>query len=276
MTKFFNKTKWIFRKVIPIFIFRRFWDDYGLATLTFEGGFPSWAAAQSHASGYDSGEIFQRVRDAALKVWRGEAIFERDAVCFYHEEYRWEVLACLALGAAQCAGRLSVLDFGGALGSFYFQHRKFLLELKEVHWGVVEQKHLVECGRNEFEDGLLRFYSSIDECVKNVPVNVIFLSSVLQYLENPYDVLAKLGEQNANYIIVDRTPFIESEIDKIVIHRVPQSIFPATLPMRIFSEKVFDGEMNQLGYTRLTNFPCAEGIIGEIKFNGFLYKRNKS
>lgn len=245
-------------------------------TLSFEGDFATWAEANGYCSGYDADEIFQRVRDSALKVKRGEAVFERDSVCFYHEEYRWEVLACLALGAAQCDGRLSVLDFGGALGSFYSQHKKFLQELKEIHWGVVEQKHLVECGRNEFEDGSLRFYLTIDECVKNVPVNVIFLSSVLQYLENPYDVLTKLGEQNANYIIVDRTPFIGAELDKIVIHRVPGKIFPATLPMRIFSETVFESEMNQIGYTRLTNFPCAEGMIGEIKFNGFLYKRNKS
>lgn len=244
--------------------------------ICFEGDFATWEEASAHCSGYDADEIFQRVRDAALKVKRGEAVFERDSVCFYHEEYRWEVLACLMLGASESGGRLNVLDFGGALGGFYFQHKKLFFGLREQHWGVVEQKHLVECGRNEFEDGRLRFYSSVDECAVEMPVNLILLSGVLPYLENPYDVLAKLSEQNADYIIVDRTPFIDSEKDRLVIHKVHKSIFPATLPMRIFSEKNFDGAMNRLGYFRAANFPCAEGDIGEIRFSGILYKRNRS
>lgn len=245
-------------------------------SLCFDGDFATWEEANAYCTGYDADEIFKHVRDAALKVKRGEAVFERDSVCFYHEEYRWEVLACLMLGAAKNCGRLNVLDFGGALGSFYIQHKRFFSSLPEHHWGVVEQKHIVECGRNELEEEYLKFYSSVDECVADMSVNLILLSSVLPYLEKPYDLLVKLGELKADYIVVDRMPFIDADKDRVVIHRVQQSIFPATLPMTIFSEKYFDEAMNTFGYLREADFSCSEGTVGEIRFSGVLYKKNKS
>src|SRR5690348_7188183 len=100
--------------------------------VVFEGDYASWADAKRASTGYDSAKIFERVRDAALKVKQGEAAFERDSVCFYEEEYRWPSLACLLAIAAERQGHLRVLDLGGSLGSYYYQHRKLLSLLKPV------------------------------------------------------------------------------------------------------------------------------------------------
>ena len=100
---------------------RRFLGSDGV---TFRGDFASWHEAEQVAKGYGAPEILERVREAALKVKRGEAVFERDGVCFYEEEFRWPALACLLRIAAENGGELSVIDFGGSLGSFYFQHKK--------------------------------------------------------------------------------------------------------------------------------------------------------
>lgn len=240
-----------------------------------KGNYASWDSARLHSSGYDADEIFRRVREAALKVKQGEAVSERDGVCFFAEKYNWEVLACLMLSAAENEGELNVLDFGGALGSFYFQHKKFFSGLRAQRWGVVEQKHFVECGRAEFENENLKFYFSVTECVEEMPVDLILLSSVLQYIEKPYELLAELGNNDAKYIVVTRTPFVELKMDKIVIQQVPKSIFPAKLPMWIFSEENFERAMNKLGYRRLACFPCAEGSIGSIKFSGIIYRRDE-
>lgn len=252
----------------------RWWHHICGRRSRYEGDFGTWAEVGSQCTGYSSDEIFQRVREASLKVKRGEALFERDSICFTHEEYRWEVLACLMLGAAKRGGALNVLDFGGALGSFYAQHKRLFSGLGEQRWGIVEQKHYVECGRREFETDQLKFFFSVDECSESMPVNVILLSSVLQYLERPYDHLTKLAEQNADYIIIDRTPFIDGVEDRVVIQRVPKFIYPASYPMWTFSAKHFERTMNGLGYYREAHFPSPEGRIGKIDFLGMLFRRD--
>lgn len=241
----------------------------------YEGNYASWQEALAHSTGYDSALILEKVLEATLKVKCGEAAFERDSVLFDEIEYAWPVLAGLMWVAARNGGRLNVLDFGGALGSSYFQNRKFLLALPEVHWNVVEQAHYVDAGRAHIQDEQLRFYKTIEECITENQPNVILLSSVLQYLERPYDLLDKLGNLNVKHIIVDRTPFVDGEEDILVIQRVPKWIFPATLPAWLFSEESFDCAMNRSGYVRVASIPCEDGGGERFKLRGFLYRRGE-
>jgi putative methyltransferase (TIGR04325 family) len=192
--------------------------------IRFEGDFSSWEAAKSRCTGYDAGDILSKVLAATLMVKRGEAAFERDSVLFHANEYSWPLLSGLLWSAARNEGRLNVLDFGGSLGSSYFQHRRFLDKLPEVRWNVVEQPHYVESGRTHIQDAVLRFYASIEQCLADNKPNVILLSSVLQYLQAPVDILAELPEVGASGLIIDRTPFSFLEKDKLVIQRVPAAI----------------------------------------------------
>lgn len=203
--------------------------------ISFSGDYPTWAVANAHATGYDADVILARVRDATLKVKRGEAAFERDSVLFDHAEYVWPVLAGLMAAAARSQGRLSVLDFGGALGSTYFQHRFFLDGLAEVRWSVVEQPHYVACGAAEVADNLLRFYPDISSCLAEQSPNVILLSGVLQYLPEPIAVLEALGRIGASTILIGRTPFSELDTHRLLIQHVPASIYEASYPMWVFS-----------------------------------------
>ena len=91
-------------------------------------------------------------------VKRGEAVFERDSVIFDKVQYAWPVTAGLMWVAARNGGRLSVLDFGGSLGSSYFQNREFLAYLPNVRWSVIEQAHFVKAGRKHIQDERLVFY----------------------------------------------------------------------------------------------------------------------
>lgn len=240
--------------------------------ISFTGNYASWAEALLHASGYDTDAIFQRVREAALKVKRGEAIFERDSVCFYQEDYRWSALACLLSIAAERDGKLNVLDFGGALGSFYFQHKKFFNRLKSIRWCVIEQAHFVECGKTEFQNEELRFYSNIDECLANEKVDVIFLSGVLQYLETPESMLIELSKSKADYILIDRTPFIESPNGRLTVQSVPESIYKASYPAWFFSHNQFDELINKIGYRIVEEFD-GDDDVGIGKFKGYLLER---
>jgi len=238
----------------------------------FVGNYSNWEDAELKASGYDAKAIFERVRDAGIKVKQGGALYERDSVCFYEESYRWPVLTCLLSIAAQNNGRLSVLDFGGSLGSFYFQHIKFLNKLKSVIWSVVEQAHFVDCGRHEFQSDRLKFYMSCNECADVEAVNVVLLSSVLQYLKSPRTILNEISKVKAKYIIIDRTPFINSLHNRLTVQKVPSSIYKASYPAWFFSYKVFDKMTEEIGYKIAHEFDCDDDVgIGEFK--GYLLEK---
>ncbi len=180
-----------------------------------------------------------KVLEATLKVKCGEAAYERDSVLFDEIEYSWPVLSGLMWVAARNGGRLNVLDFGGALGSSYFQNRKFLQSLPDVRWNVVEQPHYVDAGRKNIQDDQLRFYLTIEECLSETHPNVVLLSSVLQYLKTPFDIILRLSDADANYLIINRTPFSGQAEDKVLVQRVPESIYPASYPMHVFSQPEF-------------------------------------
>jgi putative methyltransferase (TIGR04325 family) len=236
----------------------------------FEGTYRSWANAQRASAGYDTAAIFQRVRNAALKVKRGDAVFERDSVCFYKEEYRWRSLACLLATAAGRHDHLRVLDLGGSLGSYYYQHRKFLAMLKKVRWSVVEQQHFVACGREEFQDECLRFHESVGDCLSEGPVDIALLSSVLQYLERPYAMLAMLANAEVPYLLVDRTAFIEGTEDRLAVQRVPN--FNDSYPAWFFSRQKFRQFIGEAGYRPVTDFQ-SDVDLGFGNYEGIFLKR---
>ncbi|MDV3001980.1 MAG: hypothetical protein N5P05_003586 [Chroococcopsis gigantea SAG 12.99] len=82
------------------------------------------------AEGYDKDIILETVKNSLLQVKEGQAIYERDSVLFDKIEYSFPVLTMLLKVALENDSKLSVLDFGGSLGSHYFQYRNFYLMSK--------------------------------------------------------------------------------------------------------------------------------------------------
>ena len=205
----------------------------------FTGSFPTWAAAQNASRGYAAPEILESMLAAALRVKRGQAACERDTVCLPDIEYSWPLMAGLMWAAAQSAGELRVLDFGGALGTTYFQSRRFLAGLRHLSWGVVEQPHVVQAGREQLADGTLRFYPDIDACCREIHPNVVVFASVLQYLEHPYAVLEQCFARQVPFLLIDRTPFADSAADRICVQRVPPVIYNGSYPAWVFSRSRF-------------------------------------
>jgi len=199
----------------------------------FEGPFPTWEAATAATSGYDDAAILERVRAAALAVKRGEAAFERDSVTFAAHE-TWPHLEVLERIAIAREGRLRVLDFGGSLGSTFFQCRRDLTGLAELAWSVVEQAAFVACGRREFEGGGLRFFDSVESAAEAGPPDLVLLSSVLQYLADPDDVARRIARAAPAAILIDRTPERDAPGDAVYVQHVPASIYRASYPFRVF------------------------------------------
>lgn len=199
----------------------------------FDDSGGTWEAAQAQSSGYNAGEILSRVKTSTQAVLRAEAAFERDGVEFAAPQYRWPVLAGL-LEVASRDGELKVLDFGGSLGSLYWQHRKFFTGIK-VSWGVVEQPQFVAVGK-DLDQSSIDFFSSVTEYLESVTPNVVLLSSVLQYLPNPEQTLHELLATPADTVILDRTPISTATSNTPCLQVVPQHIYAGSYPAWIFSE----------------------------------------
>ena len=242
--------------------------------IRFAGNYQNWDVASEHATGYDTDAILAKVLEATLKVKRGEAAYERDSVVFDQIEYVWSVLAGLMWAAARNHGRLNVLDFGGALGSTYFQHRRFLESLADVRWNVVEQAHYVECGNAHIAEGPLRFYPDIAACLAEQTPNVVLLSSVLQYLPDPLGLLDKLSRVGASVMMIDRTPIASLPENRLLVQHVPVSIYQASYPMWVFSGSQLLAHLAQ-HWRVVSRYDGADGQVRSregvsFKFEGLL------
>jgi putative methyltransferase (TIGR04325 family) len=147
---------------------------------------------------------------------------------------------------------LSVLDFGGSLGSTYFQNKEFLDGFKKCNWSIVEQENFYKIGKKHLENHQLNFSETIEECLVNSSPNLFLVSSSLQYLSNPIELLTKMNNSSVDYIVFDRIPFSEKD-NFITIQTVPPSIYDASYPCWIFE---FEWLLNQLpNYKVLFDFP---------------------
>jgi putative methyltransferase (TIGR04325 family) len=184
----------------------------------------------------------------------------------------------LLRAATENKNRLSVLDFGGALGSIYYKNCNFLKGIDHLKWHVVEQKHIIEIGNTNFANNIISFYNSIEDVLKHTHLNVIIFSSSLQFLPEPYVILKKAISSKADYIIIDRNPFVLKGDTKLSIQIVPEDIIKSSYPIWLFNETQFKSFF--LGeYMEVQTFDALDGIIGygqlKARFKGIIYKKVK-
>jgi putative methyltransferase (TIGR04325 family) len=259
------------KELVPPFLFNTLYNHPFRKSGWF-GNFSSWQEASASCSGYDHADILKKVKDSLLKVKRGEAVHERDSVLFDAIEYTWPVLSGLLVAASRCGGLLNVIDFGGSLGSTYFQNRKFLSELAEVKWNIIEQESFVKTGQEYFQDNSLRFYLSISDCLRENQPNVVLLSSVLSYLPDPYKIFDEILSLKMDYIILDKMPFIEGTADRITIQKVPDWIYRASYPAWFFSEQKFKDFISSR-YAVLEEFDSNSRANIPSRFKGLILKK---
>ncbi len=216
------------------------------------GDYSSWQEARKDTTGYDNNLILDKIKEALLKVKSGEAVFERDSVIFDEIQYSWGVLSALLMEASKNKGNLEVLDFGGSLGSGYFQNRQALSHVDYLHWSILEQDHFVSAGKEAFENEELSFFHNYKEFSASRPAaHVLLLSSVIQYIEEPFLLLKELLSYKISTVVIDITTFIEGERDIITIQKVPPHIYNASYPARFFNKEKFIAFFEDHGYKKL-------------------------
>ena len=233
----------------------------GGRSVCFVGTYPGWQAAEKDATGYNAEAILQLVVEKTKLVVSGKVAYERDGVVFDEPAYPYPLLALLLRAAAANNNRLTVLDFGGSLGSTYRQCQAFLRGVSTLKWCVVEQRHYVDAGNTHFADEVLSFHESIAAASCDQQPNVVLFSSVLQYLPEPYAALEEAISRQPDYIVIDRTPFLDAGNSVLSLQIVPKNIVKASYPVWLFNEqtlkRVFVGR-----YVEIATFAAIDGTLG--------------
>lgn len=250
----------------------------------FWGDFPNWKVAEAElqkhkefSKGYAEKNIIEQVNASIQKVRNGEAVFERDGVLFDKEDYNYPFLAALFWTMNDCTNKpLTVLDFGGSLGSTYFQNRKLLGD--SVSWNIVEQPQFVEKGRKCVPE--ITFYSTIDEMeATGKRADILILSGVLQYFDNPYKYIDMFLQRDFQYLLIDRFYFNFMDRDHLSLQSVSPDIYPAVYPVWLMNRKKLQHIFESAGYKEEFSWKSLDRIpiksLGETLYSeGFLMKKH--
>ena len=277
----------------PCFIDMARWLKNKLSLSPFygvRGNFASWQEAldycekYNHGKAYEATNIIEKVASAIQEVRKGRAEFERDSFLFYKKDYNFPLLSALflAFNGFDNTRPIYVVDFGGSLGSTFFQNRSLFARIKQpVVWNVVEQKHFVDRGKKEVPEVI--FYYSIEEYKNNLGggnFDILLLSAVLDYIPYP-EVFANLLEYPWKYILIDRSFYHPEDKEVIGVQTVPPSIYEAQYPLWLRSESNQSKMMMSKGFEEVLRWDSPFympylsdlGITSNIPLKGFLYMR---
>ena len=244
----------IIKFLVPDFILKKYHayrytknDAYG-----WSGDYSSWQEVMNISTGYNADEIFNRVDKGLTEVINGRAAFERDSVAFKELIYSEDLLKLFKTISNEHHNHLRLIDFGGALGSIYYQYRK-LLSGVVINWSVVEQGEFVRIGIQKYSNQEINFFYTIDEALNSGKQDVLFMSSVLAYLPDPESFLKQMIEYKIKYIVLYRTAFVQREKPLLTLQQVPPEFYNASYPAWFFNEKKIKSILEQY-YTMLDSF----------------------
>lgn len=205
----------------------------------WSGPYSSWNEALKFSSGYNDQEIFKRTTGAVQRVIKGEATYERDSVLFKDQSWSFEILTALSFVETLQNEAVDIIDFGGSLGSLYFKNKIWIQQKPERQWKIVEQRHYVDWANQNIQADQLSFYKTIEEAYNPNKKQILVLSAVIHYLENPFEFLSQILNKYSFYgIYIDRTPFLLNDQNSFVsIQKVPASIYESSYPCWIFRKQ---------------------------------------
>jgi putative methyltransferase (TIGR04325 family) len=213
----------------------------------------------ARADGWDSPSITNKTLDSALRVRDGLAAFEQDGVVRPRILYSTTVLTFISLVLSLRPGHLDVIEFGGGLGTGYFQNRKILSNLTgvQISWNIVERPDLASLGSQYFEKPDLRFFSDIETAVAalNAAPEFFLFSGSLQCIAEPLSLLEQIIKLGVRVVAFDRLLVAPTREHAVFIqHPDPKIYYAATYPAWCFSKDLFISDLIAKGFTLIEHF----------------------
>jgi len=203
----------------------------------WKGNYQSYEDAKQECSGYDENHILNRIIETTNKVKNREIAYERDGITYDKAEMNFPLLKTLLYIASQNDNELTVIDFGGSLGTTYYQNYPYMSHLKKLRWCIIEQPAFVEAGKKDFENEHVKFYATIEDCLKENSPHLFLICNVLQYLPEPYQLLEEIKAAKIPYLLLDYVGYNSENEDRITIQHVPPVFYgiKASYPCTFFN-----------------------------------------
>lgn len=114
---------------------------------------------------------------------------------------------------------VSVLDFGGASGGYYFAVRSRIDPGRKLKWCVAETENM--CRHNKrFKNEELDFFDDLEAAKSHMQdIDIVNVSGSIQYTDEPYRFLGAILAGGAKYIIFSRMCFTAGDKDIITIQK---------------------------------------------------------
>lgn len=158
--------------------------------------------------------------------------------------YRSSLLPFLAALVGQTRDRVSILDFGGALGVTFIGVASALVE-KRLDYHIVESKKICEMGERVFEnDARIHFHASLPEQIREV--DIVHLGSSLQYVGDWKGILQKLADYRPRYFL-----FTDLIAGDIPTYATAQNYYGSKIPCWFFNINEIINQMTLVGFTLL-------------------------
>ena len=216
----------------------------------FEGDFPSFAAAlaaignRGYEEEYVTNFIVESAKVSLAQRQRGEWPVFLDGLV-----QKAAMPLLLAYARRRDPRAFTVLDFGGAVGGYYFHLKdRFDEPSVRLRWNVCELPDMVARCKPLFADGQLDYIDDLDK-VPDGAADVVLASGSLQYVPDPEAFLRKLARK-ADSLIIHRIQMHDGARDRVAIQRVDKKMYgrPVSFPIFLFSESKMLGLLRELGF----------------------------
>lgn len=168
------------------------------------------------ASAFTWQGVYASLRDVPVDKWNYDATpqvekhlgWTRSALALVQrggKPHLWhEAMALVGAIGSTDSGMLRVVDFGGGAGSGYVQLLATLPMSSMIEYHVVDLARMCAAGRELFaKDPHISFHTELP-MLNGKTVDIVYLNSVLQYIDDWVGLLRRLARLNARFILLAR------------------------------------------------------------------------
>ena len=167
---------------------------------------------------------------------------------------------------------IRVLDIGGSFGEHFF-HIKKLMPEHSFNWTVLETEG--HCAIiPEFLTSIKGLQFISEPPAINQHFDIALLSSVIQYVDDPYDLLT-MALHISDSVIINRLPLSPYAKDRVAIQRPGLLGSKGSYPVHIFSETTFTKYLEPIAEIRSRWMVPQDSAVIRFKYienQGFLLK----
>ena len=208
------------------------------AIFSFVVGFTkvdSWETAERKSVGYESTDVLTPLMQGAMET--RVSLADSNLATTRYQQIATAMLFCISETRLQNGKPLSILDFGGGSGDYFYLFQKFVPNI-EFDWTVVETPALAQAMQTKYggENQRVRWVHSLE--MTDDKYDFVLCSGVLQYVERPFEILEAIVKKS-EFVVLNRIPLTNSSENFVALQRILTKKKRGSYPAHFFSERRF-------------------------------------